>query len=64
MFLGRFLQEIVMVSRRLMFAGAASVGVLAALRFTQNDVSAKTFEIVKSDEEWKRQLSPLSLIHI
>ena len=47
-----------MVSRRLMFAGAASVGVLAALRFTQTDVSAKTFEIVKSDEEWKRQLSP------
>ena len=47
-----------MVSRRLMFAGAASIGVLAALRFTQNDVSAKTFEIVKSDEEWKRQLSP------
>jgi len=47
-----------MVSRRLMFAGAAGFGVLAALRFTQNDVSAKTFEIVKSDEEWKRQLSP------
>ena len=47
-----------MVSRRLMFAGAAGFGVLAALRFTQKDVSAKTFEIVKSDEEWKRQLSP------
>jgi peptide-methionine (R)-S-oxide reductase len=47
-----------MVSRRLLLAGGAGVAVLATLRFTQKDVSAAAFEIVKSDEEWKRQLSP------
>ena len=47
-----------MISRRLLLAGGASVAVLAALRFTQKDVSAASFEIMKSDEEWKRQLSP------
>ena len=39
-----------MISRRLLLAGGASVAVLAALRFTQKDVSAASFEIMKSDE--------------
>ena len=34
-----------MISRRLLLAGGASVAVLAALRFTQKDVSAASFEI-------------------
>ena len=47
-----------MISRRLLFAGGASVAALAALRFTHNDAEAVTFEIVKSDDEWRRQLTP------
>ncbi len=39
--------------------GGGSVAVLAALWWMRNDrADAATFEIVKSDEEWKRLLSP------
>jgi peptide-methionine (R)-S-oxide reductase len=50
--------EVAMISRRLLLAGGASVAVLAALRFTHNDAGAVTFEIVKSDDEWRRLLRP------
>ena len=45
------------ISRRLLLTGGASVAALAAL-WWMRDSEAKTFEIAKSDEEWRRQLSP------
>jgi len=48
-----------MVSRRLLLAGGASAAVLAALWWMRSgDVSAATFEITKSDDEWRRLLKP------
>ena len=47
-----------MVSRRLLLAGGAGVAVLVALRVMHNDAGAKTFEIMKSDDEWRRLLKP------
>src|SRR5262245_53967391 len=48
-----------MVSRRLMLAGAGGAALLAALEWTQGvEVSAGTFEIKKSDDEWRQQLTP------
>ena len=46
------------MSRRAWLVGGASVAVLAALWWMQDDgADAATFEIVKSDEEWRRILS-------
>jgi len=48
-----------MVSRRLLLAGGASAAVLSALWWMRGgDVSAATFEITKSDDEWRRLLKP------
>jgi len=48
-----------MVSRRLLLAGGASAAVLTALWWMRSgDVSAATFEITKSDDEWRRLLKP------
>src|SRR6267142_2573170 len=48
-----------MISRRLLLAGAGSVAVLAGLRWIQQSdpASATSFEIEKSDAEWRRLLS-------
>ena len=49
-----------MISRRLLLAGAGSVAMVAAFRWTQgSDVAAAaTFEVEKSDAEWRRVLTP------
>ena len=48
-----------MISRRMALAGGASVAVLAALWWSRGgSVKAETFEIVKSDDEWRRRLKP------
>ena len=48
-----------MISRRLWLAGGASVAALAALRWMHSpDASAAGFEVTKSDDEWRAQLSP------
>lgn len=48
-----------MVSRRQWFAGGVSAAVLGALWWSRDDgANAATFEIVKSDDEWRRLLSP------
>lgn len=48
-----------MVSRRKWFAGGVSAAVLGALWWSRDDgASAAGFEIVKSDDEWRRLLSP------
>lgn len=47
-----------MVSRRLLLAGGASAAVLVALRVMHQDAEAVTFEIVKSDDEWRSLLKP------
>jgi peptide-methionine (R)-S-oxide reductase len=47
------------MSRRAWLVGSASVATLAALWWLQDDhVRAATFEIVKSDDEWRRLLKP------
>ena len=47
------------LTRRAWLVGGGSVAVLAALWWMRDDrADAATFEIVKSDEEWKRLLSP------
>ncbi len=50
-----------MISRRTVLAGGASVATLAALAWRM-DMSAlaekTTFEVTRSDEEWRRALSP------
>jgi peptide-methionine (R)-S-oxide reductase len=47
------------LTRRAWLVGGGSVAVLAALWWMRNDrADAATFEVVKSDEEWKRLLSP------
>jgi peptide-methionine (R)-S-oxide reductase len=47
------------MSRRAWLIGGASVAVLAAAWWMQGGgVSAANFEIVKSDDEWRRQLKP------
>ena len=47
------------LTRRAWLAGGGSVAVLAALWWMRDDrADAATFEVVKSDEEWKRLLSP------
>jgi peptide-methionine (R)-S-oxide reductase len=47
------------MSRRAWLVGGSSVAILAALWWLQDDnVRAATFEIVKSDDEWRRLLKP------
>jgi peptide-methionine (R)-S-oxide reductase len=47
------------MTRRAWLAGGGSVAVLAALWWMRDGrADAATFEVVKSDEEWKRLLSP------
>ena len=48
-----------MISRRLLLAGAGSVAVLAGLRWLQgsNVEAATSFEIEKSDADWRRILT-------
>jgi peptide-methionine (R)-S-oxide reductase len=47
------------LTRRAWLIGGGSVAVLAALWWMRDDsVGAGTFEIVKSDEEWRRLLKP------
>ena len=47
------------LTRRAWLVGGGSVAVLAALWWMRDDrADAATFEVVKSDEEWKRLLSP------
>jgi peptide-methionine (R)-S-oxide reductase len=49
-----------MVSRRMILLGAASVAALAGVSFLRgsDEVEAGPFETVKSDDEWRRLLSP------
>jgi len=48
-----------MVRRRLLLAGGASALVLTALWWMRGgDVNAATFEITKSEDEWRRLLKP------
>ena len=48
-----------MVSRRLLLAGGASAAVLTVLWWMRGgDVNAATFEITKSEDEWRRLLKP------
>jgi peptide-methionine (R)-S-oxide reductase len=47
------------MSRRALLVGGVSVVALTALWWLRDDsVRAENFEIVKSDEEWRRQLTP------
>jgi peptide-methionine (R)-S-oxide reductase len=48
-----------MTTRRMLLAGAGAIAVLAALRWSSADdeAVAGSFEIEKSDDEWRRQLS-------
>jgi peptide-methionine (R)-S-oxide reductase len=48
-----------MVDRRLLLAGAGAAALLAGLRWFQSDAveAAGTFEIQKSDSEWRRVLT-------
>jgi peptide-methionine (R)-S-oxide reductase len=48
-----------MTTRRMLLAGAAVVAVLAALRWSSADdeAAAGPFEIERSDDEWRRQLT-------
>jgi peptide-methionine (R)-S-oxide reductase len=49
-----------MISRRLLLAGAGSVAVLAGLRWLQGsdvEAAAGSFEVQKSDAEWRRLLT-------
>lgn len=51
-----------MMSRRMFLGGTALAGILAATGFAfrggRADAAQETFEIVKSDAEWKRELTP------
>jgi peptide-methionine (R)-S-oxide reductase len=51
-----------MLSRRSLLLAGLSAGALAAVAFQVTRSTAgstsKTFEIAKSDEEWKKQLTP------
>jgi peptide-methionine (R)-S-oxide reductase len=47
-----------MITRRTVIAGAASLAGVAALQWrTDMDAKAETFEVSKSDDEWRRTLS-------
>jgi peptide-methionine (R)-S-oxide reductase len=46
------------ISRRLMLAGGVSAAVLAALWWMGDEGEAKTFEVARSDDEWRRLLTP------
>ena len=48
-----------MTTRRMLLAGAGAVAVLAALRWSGGDdeVAAGPFEVQKTDDEWRRQLT-------
>jgi peptide-methionine (R)-S-oxide reductase len=48
-----------MITRRMLLAGAAAVAALAALRWfsADDEAAAGAFEIEKSDDEWRRQLT-------
>jgi peptide-methionine (R)-S-oxide reductase len=52
-------QEQLMISRRVLLGGAAGVAVLAGLRWVQGAhvAAATSFEIEKSDDEWRRLLT-------
>jgi peptide-methionine (R)-S-oxide reductase len=43
----------------MLLAGAGAIGVLAALRWsaTDDDIAAGSFEVQKTDDEWRRQLT-------
>ncbi len=44
--------------RHALFAGASLVGLLSGLKLSQPALAA--FEVVKSDDEWRKQLDPLA----
>jgi peptide-methionine (R)-S-oxide reductase len=49
-----------MTNRRMLLLGGAGLAALAAMWFFDNDgVEARSFEVSKSDDEWRRQLSPM-----
>src|SRR5947209_6830888 len=49
-----------MIDRRYLLAGAAGLAVLAGLRWTHGkEGKAATFEVVKSDDEWRKILTPM-----
>ena len=48
-----------MMDRRYLLAGAAGLAVLAGLGLTHGKDRKKTFEITKSDDEWKKLLTPM-----
>jgi peptide-methionine (R)-S-oxide reductase len=48
-----------MIDRRMFLVGASGLAVLAGLRLLHEDVMAEpSFEIQKSDDEWRRLLTP------
>ena len=48
-----------MIDRRMFLAGASALAVLAAWKwFSGGEVEAGTFEVVKTDAEWRRLLTP------
>jgi len=48
-----------MIDRRTIWLGAAAIGAVAAMRWSSGDAApAGKFEIEKSDEEWRRILTP------
>jgi peptide-methionine (R)-S-oxide reductase len=48
-----------MMDRRYLLAGAASLAVLAGLSWTYGKDRKKVFEITKSDDEWRKLLTPM-----
>jgi peptide-methionine (R)-S-oxide reductase len=46
------------ISRRLLLLGGASLAAIGALWWLRDAGEAKSFEISKSDEEWRRELAP------
>ena len=48
-----------MMDRRLLLGGAAGLAVLGGLGWTHAKDPKKTFEIVKSDDEWRKILGPM-----
>jgi peptide-methionine (R)-S-oxide reductase len=53
-------EEQAMPTRRMLLLGASGLAVIAGLSWMRGDEGhAKTFEIEKSDDEWRRQLDPM-----
>jgi peptide-methionine (R)-S-oxide reductase len=48
-----------MMNRRYLLAGAAGLAVLAGFGWTHGKDRKKTFEITKSDDEWRKLLTPM-----